>query len=176
MLRKILSVFMYFIHTAWTKLSPNGYARHVGVNLGENVVFYGMKPYMFNTEPWIITIGDNCHITSNCTFITHDGGTLILRKEVPDLELTGPITIGNDVYIGVNTTILPDTKIGNRCIVGACSLVRGTFPDNSVIAGNPARVIKTVDKYLEKAKEKSLHVGHLYGKEKDKELRKIFNK
>jgi acetyltransferase-like isoleucine patch superfamily enzyme len=80
-----------------------------------------------------------------------------LRKEVPDLELTAPINRGNDVYVGLNNTILPRTKIGNRCIVGACSLVKGEFPDNSVIAGVPAKRIKSVDEYLQKAKKNSLH-------------------
>lgn len=174
MLKRIIRIFVHIRNLFWSKLSPIHYAKKMGVNLGENVTFYAMKPGMFSTEPWLISIGNNCHITANCQFITHDGGTLILRKEVPDLEITAPITVGNDVYIGLNTTILPGTKIGNRCIVGACSLVKGVFPDNSVIAGVPARVIKSVDAYLEKAKENSLHLGHLKGKEKEKELKKYF--
>lgn len=171
---RLINIISYLFNFIWTKVSPNGYARHLGVNLGNNVCFYGMKPSMFSTEPWLITIGDNCYITANCTFITHDGGTLILRKEVPDLELTAPITIGSDVYIGLNTTILAGTKVGNRCIIGACSLVTGEFPDNSVIAGVPARIIKTTDEYLDQAKTKSLHLGHLEGKEKEQELKKHF--
>ncbi len=174
-MKKIIGIIKFLYYTIWTKISPNGYARHLGVNLGENVRFYGMKPSMFSTEPWLITIGNDCYITANCNLITHDGGTLILRKEVPDLELTAPITIGNDVYIGLNTTILAGTKIGNRCIIGACSVVKGEFPDNSVIAGVPAKVIKTTDEYLEKAKENSLQLGHLSGKKKEVELKKYFN-
>ena len=54
-----------------------------------------------------------CNITAGCQFITHDGGTLILRKEVPDLELTAPIVVGSDVYIGLNTMILPGVRIGS---------------------------------------------------------------
>lgn len=159
----------------WSKISPIGYSKYLGVNLGENVTFYGLKPSMFSTEPWLISIGDNCHITANCQFVTHDGGTLILRKEVPDLELTAPITIGNDVYIGINTTILAGTKVGNRCIIGACSLLKGEYPDNSVIAGVPARVIKTVDEYLEQSKNNSLHMGNLSAEEKEKALKQYFN-
>lgn len=174
-MQKLINILKFFYYTAYTKLNPNGYAKYLGVNLGSNVKFYAMKPSMFSTEPWLITIGDDCFITANCQFVTHDGGTLILRKEVHDLEITAPITIGNDVYIGINTTILPGTKIGNRCIIGACSLVRGEFPDNSVIAGVPARVIKSVDEYLEQIKPKSLHFGHLGAKEKEMALKKHFN-
>lgn len=142
---RILGILKYIKNLFWSKLFPMAYAKHLGVTLGNNVTFYGMKPGMFSTEPWLITIGDDSHITANCSFVTHDGGTLILRRDVPDLELTAPITIGNDVYIGLNTTILAGTKVGNRCIIGACSLLKGEYPDNSVIAGNPAKVIKTVD-------------------------------
>lgn len=173
-MKKLLGVLKYIYCLFWTKISPIGYAKHLGVKLGKNVVFYGMKPSMFGTEPWLISIGNDCYITANCTFITHDGGTLILRKEVPDLDLVAPITIGDNVYIGLNTTILLGTKIGNRCIVGACSLVKGEFPDNSVIAGVPARRIESVDEYLDKAKENSLHFGHLSAKEKEVELKKYF--
>ena len=138
-MRKIKYIIKLIYHTILTKIDPNGYAESIGVNLVQNVKFYGMKPTMFSTEPWLITIGNDCYITANCQFVTHDGGTLILRKEVPDLEITAPITIGNDVFIGLNTAILAGTKIGNRSIVGACSLVKGEFPDNSVIAGVPAK-------------------------------------
>lgn len=172
---KIINILKYIRNMVWSKFSPIGYAKFLGVNLGSNVTFYAMKPGMFSTEPWLITIGNDCFITANCQFITHDGGTLILRKEVPDLEITAPITIGNDVYIGLNTTILAGTKVGNRCIIGACSLLKGDYPDNSVIAGVPARVIKTVDEYFEKAKKNSLHFGHLSAKDKEIALKKYFH-
>jgi acetyltransferase-like isoleucine patch superfamily enzyme len=156
------------------KLNPLGYARSIGVTLGDNVHFYGMPSGMFGTEPWLITIGNNVHITSGCAFITHDGGTLILRKEVPDLEWTAPIKVGNDVYIGMRTLIMPGVNIGNRVIIGAGSIVTRDIPDNSVAVGVPARVIKTVDTYLEQMKAKSLKCGHLTGREKEAVLKKIF--
>jgi acetyltransferase-like isoleucine patch superfamily enzyme len=73
------------------------------VKLGQDVHFYGMDYMIFGTEPWLIEIGNNVHITSGCAFVTHDGGTLILRKEVPDLEWTAPVSIGNDVYLGLRS-------------------------------------------------------------------------
>jgi acetyltransferase-like isoleucine patch superfamily enzyme len=171
---RLFGILFYILREIHAKLDPLGYARKIGVRMGENVHFYGMPSNMFGTEPWLITIGNNVYITAGCAFITHDGGTLILRKEVPDLEWTAPIAIGNDVYIGVRTLILPGVTIGNRCIIGAGSIVTKSIPDNSVAAGVPARVIKSTDEYLENMKKKSLKCGHLQGEEKAKVLKKIF--
>lgn len=138
----------------------------------------GVKIYgkvEWSTEPWLITIGDNVHITNGVRFITHDGGTLIFRKYVPDLEITKPITIGNDVYFGNNVMVMPGCKIGNKVVIGAGAVVTKDIPDNSVAVGVPARVIKTADEYFEKLKRESLHLGHLKGQEKDLALKKHFN-
>lgn len=129
---------------------------------------------MFGSEPWMIKIGNNVYITAGTDFITHDGGTLILRKEIPDLEWSAPIEIGDDVYIGFRCIILPGVKIGNRCIIGAGSVVNRNVPDNSVYAGVPARHIGTTDEYLAKMQAKSLKCGHLVGAEKDAVLRRIY--
>ncbi|HEY9175924.1 MAG TPA: acyltransferase [Verrucomicrobiae bacterium] len=172
--RRLRDILAYLRREIHAKLDPLGYARSIGVTLGQDVHFYGMPSNMFGTEPWLITIGNRVHITSGCAFITHDGGTLILRKEVPDLEWTAPITIGDDVYIGVRTLIMPGVKIGNRVIVGAGSVVTRDIPDNSVAVGVPARVIKSVDAYLEQMKRKSLKCGHLKGLEKEAILKGIF--
>lgn len=174
-MKRIKNYLIYFYKILYCKINPLGFAKSIGVKLGENVVFYGMKPGTFSTEPWLISIGHNVYITNGCQFITHDGGTLILRKEIADLELTAPIKVGNDVYFGLNVTVLPGVTIGNRCIIGTGSIVTKDIPDNSVVVGSPARVIKTVDDYLEKAKTKSLKLGHLKGREKEIELKKIFN-
>lgn len=65
--------------------------------------------------------------------------------------------------------------IGNRCIIAAGAIVTKDVPDNSVVAGVPARIIKTTDEYLEKLKRESLHLGHLNGEDKAKELKKIYH-
>ena len=168
-LRMITKPFFEVYRRIW----PLKYARMVGVNFGKNCHFYG--PIDWGTEPWLITIGDNVYITNNCKFVNHDGGTLIFRKDIPDLEITKPITIGNDVYIGTDTFILMGVHIGNNVVVGARSLVTKDIPDNMVAAGHPARVIKTTQEYLEKIKKESLHLGHLVGKQKDEALRKHFH-
>lgn len=154
-------------------MKPVQYASCIGVNFNRGGVFiYGHIDW--STEPWIITLGNNVHITDGVKFITHDGGTLLFRNKIPDLEITKPIVVGNDVYIGNNVIILPGVTIGNNVVIGAGAVVSKDIPDNSVAVGVPARVIKTADEYLEKLKNESLHLGHLKGQEKDKALMKYY--
>ena len=77
------------------------------------------------------------------------------------MEITKPIIIGNNVYIGNNVILLPGVTIGNNVIIGAGSVVSKNVQDNSVIAGVPAKVIKSTNEYFEKIKKESLHLGHL---------------
>lgn len=156
------------------KLYPIKYARNIGVNFPDNELhIYGKV--IWSTEPWIITLGNNVHITDGVKFITHDGGTLLFRNIIPDLEITKPIVIGNDVYIGNNVIILPGVKIGNNVVIGAGAVVTKDIPNNVVIGGVPARILKTTDEYLQKLERESLHLGHLKGKEKDKALMQYYN-
>jgi acetyltransferase-like isoleucine patch superfamily enzyme len=148
----------------------------MGVTIGENCQIYGNSPNMWGTEPFLIKIGNNVHITDRCRFITHDGGTLILRKFTPDLEVTAPIKIGNDVYLGEEVIIMPGVTIFNNVVVGIRSIVTKDIESNSVAVGIPAKKIKTVDEYHEKLKKISLKIGDLSREKKEKELKKIFNK
>lgn len=157
----------------YKRFKPIEYAKRIGVNFHVGGVFlYGNVSW--STEPWIITLGDNVHITDGVKFITHDGGTLLFRKYVPDLEITKPIVVGDDVYIGNDVIIMPGVKIGSRVVIGAGAVVAKDIPDNSVAVGVPAKVIKTADEYLEKLKKESLHLGHLKGQEKDKALMEYY--
>lgn len=155
-------------------ISPVKYAKKIGVNFPLNGVhIYGKVSW--STEPWIISLGKNVHITDGVKFITHDGGTLLYRKNIPDLEITKPIIVGDDVYIGNNVIILPGVTIGNNVVIGAGAVVTKPIPDNSVAVGVPARVIKTADEYLKKICAESLHLGQFRGREKDKALMSYYH-
>ena len=88
-----------------------------------------------------ITIGDNCSIAFNVTFInsTHELGP----KERRAWEVKShPIIVGNGVWIGANVTIMPGVTIGNGCVVGSGSLVVKDCEPNSMYYGSPAKKIK----------------------------------
>ncbi len=156
------------------KKDPVAFAKLIGVNFPMGgVILYGNVNW--GTEPWIITLGTNVHITDGTKFITHDGGVLLYRHKIPDLEITKPIVIKNNVYIGNNVIILPGVTVGNNVIIGDGAVISRDIPDNSVAVGVPAKVIKTADEYFEKIKKESLHLGHLKGEEKDKALKMYYN-
>ncbi len=162
----------YLYKTFVGKWNPIKYARKIGVNMNSDVHLYGQVAW--GSEPWIITLGSNVHITDGVRFLTHDGGTLLFRHRVPDLEITKPICVGDNVYIGNNVILLPGVTIGNNVIIGAGAVVSRSIPDNSLAVGVPARVIKTTDEYFDKIQNESLHLGHLTGEEKDKALRSYY--
>lgn len=163
---KITKIVSQPINFIQAKLWPVHYARKIGVNIRGSVKIYGSSYGMFSTEPFYVTLGNNVFVSVGARFICHDGSTLLFREDIPDLEIAGEIVVGNDVFIGSQATILPGVTIGDRCIIGACSVVAKNVPPNSVVVGNPAKVIKTADEYFQKAQVNSLKIGHLKGKEK----------
>jgi len=114
------------------------YWRRQGMRIGKDCLINNVN---FATEPYLIEIGDHVAIAAGTDFITHDGAVWCFRDEIKNADVFGKITIGNNVFIGNNCTILPNTIIGDNSIVGAGSTVRGQFPENSVIIGNPAKVV-----------------------------------
>jgi len=149
------------------------YLRKQGMKVGENCYFATMS---FSTEPYLIEIGNHVGIAGGTMFITHDGAIWCFRDELVNADVFGRIKIGDNVFIGSNCTILPNTVIGNNCIVGAGSIVRGTFPDNSVIIGNPAKVIfgMSIQKFFYLQNPGLLKTKNLSAKEKTKVIKKHF--
>jgi acetyltransferase-like isoleucine patch superfamily enzyme len=114
------------------------YLRKQGMKIGDGC---RLNTLSFSSEPYLIEIGNHVAIADGSDLITHDGGIWCFREELGNADLFGRIKIGNNVFIGNSCIILPNTIIGENCIIGAGSVVRGKFPDNSVIIGNPAKVI-----------------------------------
>ena len=118
------------------KLNPVKYAQGLGVFMNGKVTIYGSSYKMFNTEPFLVTLGDNVYISLDAVFICHDGGTLPFRKDIPDLDIAARINVGYNVFIGVKSLVLPRVTIGNNCIIGACALVTKDVPEFLLTADN----------------------------------------
>ncbi|TFD71740.1 DapH/DapD/GlmU-related protein [Cryobacterium sp. Hb1] len=97
---------------------------------------------IITSEPWLISVGDRVTISSGVTFITHDGSGWLYRDERGRRYRFAPIRVGSDVFIGAGVTVLPGVQIGDRCVVGAGSVVTASVPDGTIVAGVPARPIK----------------------------------
>lgn len=155
-------------------MSCNEVAKMEGVRFGKQCHF---NTKTFGSEPYLIEIGDNFYSSREVKFVTHDGSVNVLRNLYPeykDIDIFGKITIGNNVFIGINTTLLPGTTIGDNVIVGACSLVKGTLESNMVYAGIPAKPICTIKEYFEKNKANFHHTKFFSKNEKKKYLLKHF--
>lgn len=129
------------------------YLRSKGMRIGDNTTIYvPTKTSIDETRPWMIEIGRNVNITEGVTILTHGYDWAVLKVKYGDvLGSAGKVTIGNNVFIGMNTTILKGVTVGDNCIIGAGSvLTRGKYPENSVIVGSPAKVIGDIDSYREK--------------------------
>ncbi len=148
--------------------STNNYGKP---NIGKNVDIVGNVN--FGSEPYLITIGDDTTISFDCAFVTHDAATRVIRHlpgENPETVIYGKIIIGKNCFIGCRTIILPNVNIGDNVIIGAGSIVNKDIPSNTVAAGNPCKIICSLDEYKNKHKNDFLYMVSLPFNEKKKYL------
>ena len=129
--------------------------RKKGVEIGENTYIGGVVFGAGGRDP--ISIGNDCVLTG-CTILGHDASPALFIPELQGtglydrISLTRKTVIKDQCFIGVNATILCGVTIGPRAIVGAGAVVTRDVPPGTVVAGNPARVICTIDEFIEKHK------------------------
>lgn len=149
------------------------YLRGQGMKIGENCM---VAKISYTNEAYLIEIGNHVAIADGALFITHDGGLWCFSEDTPDYDLFGKITIGNNVHIGMQCIFLPNTSIGDNCLIGAGSVVRGKFPENSVIMGNPAKVVTStsIQKFLYSQNPGRLNTAKLSDQQKKPIVMKHF--
>ncbi|WOK05366.1 acyltransferase [Imperialibacter roseus] len=150
--KAIIGILVYFNHPLYMAIY-NRLLVFAGLNMVGKPRFIA-KSVRFD-DFTRITVGDRLVASMNVHFLTHDYSyttALIAIGETPDEDIgvLRNISIGDNVFIGMNTIILPGTTIGSNVIVGAGCVVRGNIPDYAIVAGNPANVIGDVREYANK--------------------------
>jgi maltose O-acetyltransferase len=132
-----------------------------GLKLGKDVYIHTTVS-IDNDVPWLISIGDECVFSINVIILAHDASP---QKYLGYVKID-KTAIGSGTFVGAGSIILPGVNIGKNVIVGAGSVVTQDVPDNSVVAGNPARVIESTLGFIERHRKKlPKHPKHIREKE-----------
>lgn len=172
------------IHKLFCRVSSTkwvDYLREQGMKIGEGTVIFANPAFVLIdiTRPWMIEIGKNVQIASDVKILTHDYAFSTVKAVYGNVTGScGKVKIGDNCFIGMGAIILKDTIIGDNVIVGAGSVVCGEFPSNCVIAGNPAKVICSLDEYRKKRNDAQLREAKglvkqyikIYGKTPDESV------
>lgn len=121
-------------------LSPVRHARMIGVSLGDNCLVY--RSMEWPSEPNVV------------------------RRKVPDFDVFGKVVIKDWAYIGAHAQIMPGVTIGEGAMVAAGSVVTKSVPDGMVVGGNPAKILCSVEEYIERNMQYNVHTKGIGEKEK----------
>lgn len=123
-------------------------ARSLGVEVGDGCRIYSCS---VSSEHNLLTIGDRVTVSTEVLFITHDGTGWLMRDGQGRRYRQAKIEIGNDVFIGARSTLMPGVRVGDRSIIAAGSVVSKSVPAGSIVGGNPARIIGSFDELESRA-------------------------
>lgn len=151
----VIKEFLYRLRGEYTTERLVSMGMKVGKNFGRlNGVI--LDP----SHCWLIEIGDNVTLAPRVHILCHDAST----KQFLNYTKIGRVNIGDNVFIGAESVVLPGVHIGCNVIIGANSTVTHDIPDNSVAVGSPARVICTLEEYLAKEQTR-METAPCYGEE-----------
>lgn len=124
---------------------------------------------------WLIHIGNNVTLAPKVHILAHDAST----KKTLGYTKIGNVVIGDNVFVGASSIILPGVIIGNNVVIGAGSVVTKNIPDNSVVFGNPAHVVSSFDDFIDKQRcrmdnEKIYDVGYTLENITDSKKQEMF--
>jgi acetyltransferase-like isoleucine patch superfamily enzyme len=121
--------------------------RKQGAKIGEHCA---IQIDYLASEPYLVEIGNNVAIAPGARFVTHDGASVVFRDEYPALRHFGRIIIEDNCFIGAGSIITAGVRVGRGSIVGPMSVVIRDVKPGSLVIGNPAIQVSTVEKYRER--------------------------
>ena len=161
-INKGVSMFLFGkIKNLYIKSSSEQFVKHLrreGVAIGKNVRFISPRSNVIDlTRPHLLTIGNNVRITHGVILLTHGYEWFVLQNvNGREYGSAGELTIGNNVFIGMNSILLKGVTVGSNVVIGVGSIVSRDIPDNSVVMGNPAKVLCSLDEFSEKYSARQL--------------------
>jgi acetyltransferase-like isoleucine patch superfamily enzyme len=159
--RQLLSTFKLRICSLNSNLYI-AYLRKKGVLIGEGTRFFGQIG-IDASKPCLVEIGRNCVLTGGVSVLIHSYDWAVLREKYGDMyPSSGKVVLEDNVFVGAGSIILKGVRIGKNTIIGTGSVVTHDIPPNSVAAGNPCRVIMSMDAYREKRKKEYLQEAKAY--------------
>lgn len=167
-----MNTIQYYKALLFSKLNHKGNAfivekmRKEGMAIGNNThIFSNIAP----SEPYLVSIGDNCTISTDVVFLTHDASIgLYGDGRNVNSDICGAIKVGNNCFIGNRTIVIYGVSIPDDTIVAAGSVVTKSFTESGcIIGGNPAKIIGRVEEFLLRNRDNFLCLNGL-----DEEKRK----
>lgn len=168
---KIFRKIYNHILSSKKSISKEDQWRERGVRIGKN--FDAPDSVIDYCFGFLVTIGDNVTL-SGTTVLAHDGST----KKILGYSKVGNVVIGNNVFVGYGSIILPNVRIGNNVIVGAGTIVSKDIPDNVVVVQGKEstyRILCSYDEYVEKNKQKinNLPVSNILFEQRSSEQQRL---
>ena len=140
------------------RANPGAFLEHlrkIGISIGDGTIIYDPVNTVIDTQnPKLLKIGKSVRITTGVIILTHDYSWSVIAGAYGEcIGGVAPVTIGDNVFIGVKSTILRGSSIGDNVIIGANSVVTGKVERDSVYAGNPAKRIMSLEEFYNKRKQ-----------------------
>ena len=143
-MKKVFSKLLgYYRRNFW---SLEKQARHAGVKMGKGC---RIKCRFWSSEPYLISLGNDVGIANGVKCLTH-GGALAARHKMPQFDVFGKVTIGNNVYFGANVLVMPGVTIGDNVLIAGGSVVTKSIPRDAVVGGTPAKYLCSIEDYIER--------------------------
>ena len=135
---KLIRIFIHHLGNL-LRNTRIAFFRASGVDIGKNCML--SLRAKIDVRRGKVIIGDECTITYGCIVLSHDRSEMHIHPERSGEYVT---VIGNNVYLGVGSIILPGVKIGENSVIGAGAVVTKDIPSGVVACGNPAQIIKEI--------------------------------